>query len=203
MTFTIGVVDLGHEVSQGLAVVHALLEAREAVNEGYGIPARESADLARVLIEGVVRVAEFCAGVGRGRQENHLDPGGLGLCDHRLPRRLRTRQADAAVIQTIIDRDHVRPKRQHVVLEPLRATLGILAADGCDDDVHDGVWESLLEPAMEQVRIGIERVHDRRAEVPGRDTVPVTDDVDGPVGGPLARQFRHDTGQVVLRPRAG
>ena len=118
VALAIRVVALRHEAVERLAAADAILEAGEAVDEGHAVFAGEGADLLRVLVEGIVRVAEFCTHVRRGRQENHPDPGGLSPGNHRLPRRLRASQADAAVIQAVIDRDHIRPQRQHIALEP-------------------------------------------------------------------------------------
>jgi len=104
------VVALGHEAVERLAAADAIFEACEAIDEGHTIPAGEGADLLRVLVERVVRIAKLCTHVRGGRQEHHLDPGGFCLSDHRLPRRLRASQADATVIQGVVDRDHVRPQ---------------------------------------------------------------------------------------------
>ena len=63
MSFTIGVIDLRHEVYEGFAFVHICLKQRRTINDSYPVFRSEFPHLLCVLIQGIFRIVQiptFC-----------------------------------------------------------------------------------------------------------------------------------------------
>ena len=117
-----------------------------------------------------------------------MGPGGAGCFE-----------AEAAVVEGVIDGDEVGAVGEDVAGEALGAGLGVFATDGGDDDVDNGTGEALFECGQEKMGVGVESIDGGCGEVAGGDAVAVADDVDGAVFGPVLAEEGGDVGEVESR----
>ena len=137
VAFAVGVVDLGHQVGQGIAGLQAGFEGGDTIDQREAVVGGEATDLIGVLVERIGRIVELGGLVGRRRQQDQL--GLPGAPDHALPRCGGAVEAEAAVIERVIDGDEVGLVAEDVAFEASFAEFGGFAADRGDDDVNDGV----------------------------------------------------------------
>ena len=175
------------------------LEGGKTVRQPDGVFSGKPADLGGVLRNEAfvhARIRRCLRHVRRRGEQDHAGSRRKPQPDHARPRRMGGFKADAAVVQSIVDHDDVRPVAEHLLLEARRALLRVLAADRRHDHVDHGIRETVLQADVEQVRIGIQAVDHGRCKIPGRDAVPVAYDVDSPILGPMCFENLRDTAKI-------
>ena len=146
---------------------------------------RQGPHLLGMKVQRVLRVINLGRLVRRRGEQNDFNARSLGGDNHRRPVGLGLLQAEAAVIQGIINRHDGRAYCEDVALKTRSTTVGSFATDRGDDDIEHGVWKAGTQASLESRWIGLIGLNDGRDEITRRDAVPVADDMHRSVLRPL------------------
>ncbi len=97
----------------------------------------------------------------------------LCLFNHCLPGLPRLFQPNPAVVEGIVDEQHVGFVGQHISLETGGTLLGIFAPDGRHQHVDDRVRIAVFQAFEQLIWVRAQGIDDRRFEIAGRNAVAV------------------------------
>ena len=195
----VGMIALGHQRADIAAFAGQCDKGRIVIRQSYPELRRQRTDLLRMPCQRGQRIEQVRRQIGGRRTQHDRNLLPQGPSDHLPPGSFGPFESDGAIVQRIVDHQHIGPVREHLPVETLFALFRVFPADARDDAVHHGVGIVAFDDLQHAVRIGVERPHVRRGEIARRHAVAVKHEIHGPIAGPAGIQLRTQRIEIVLR----